>query len=98
MTQNYVQICGALGESLKHTTFMMDLHAAEDETKDLSTYSFEGRDKNAPPLIEWKDRRYFGAECTTIQNVPVGKHILGIQRNTTLKRDHVNSVIHVITW
>ena len=45
VTQDFVQVCGSLGESLKHTTFFMDLHAAEDETKDLSNYSFENRDK-----------------------------------------------------
>jgi len=99
-SQDYVHICGYHSESLKHTVFYMDLHAAEDESKDLSNYSFENRNKNESniPLVQWTDRRYVGNECTTLYNIPTGKHILGIQRNTTIKSDHINSVVNIITW
>lgn len=84
----FVLLCGAKQESLKHTVLTLDLHAAEDDSKDYTQYSFSNRlrDKNKDgsalsPLVEWKDRHYVGSECTELSRVPPGKHILGISRN-----------------
>ncbi len=93
-----VMLCGQLGESLKHTSIKLDLHAAEGENKDLLNYSFYSRPAGSPPLVEWKHRKYVGDECTELSKVPFGKHIIGIERNETLKREHVSSIIHVIVW
>ena len=95
---DFFMICGIWGESFKHSTFLMDLHAAEDPTKNLTDYSFATRDPSLPPLIVWRDRKYVGAECTEIHKVPPGIHIMGIARNETLKTDHVSSLIHLIVW
>ena len=43
-----VALCGAIGESLKHTSLKMDLHAAEDNTRDYSNYSFDTRTSSTP--------------------------------------------------
>ena len=96
---DYFMICGIYGESFKHSTIMMDLHAGEGKTKDdLKDYSFGTRDPSLPPLVIWRDRKYVGSECTEIHKVPAGTHIMGIARNETLKTDHVSSLIHLIVW
>lgn len=97
----WVLLCGQRKESLKHTTMTFDLHGAEDESKDLSEYSFTNRlrtGKDVEPLVEWKYRHYIGSECTELSKVPPGKHILGISRNETEVKGHVNSLIHVVVW
>ena len=96
-----VLLCGQHAESLKHTSIKIDLYAAEDNivTNDyLKHYSFDHRRKDAPPLIEWPHRMYVSHECTELSQIPPGKHILGIERNESLKKGHVSSLIHVIFW
>lgn len=88
-----VVICGG-GESLKHVALHLDVDAASQDI-DLSGYSLETRKKYpGKELIEWKDRSYAGNECTELNKVPQGKHILALK---SMKAGHVSSVAHVIT-
>lgn len=93
-----VLICGGMGESLKHTTLTFDFHGGEVSNENWDNYSFETRDASRPPLDVWTHRRYIGNECTELSQVPEGTHILQISRNETLKSNHVNSVIDLITF
>jgi len=94
-----VNICGSVGESLKHTTLYLDLHAAEDPTD--ATKEKAGLKETYTPSanrVVWTDRHYVGNECTELVKIPKGIHVLGIGRNETVKGGHVSSVAHVIVW
>lgn len=93
-----ILICGQYGESLKHTTITLDINGGESTTFNYTEYSFESRDSNKSPLVIWTHRKYLGNECTELSQIPVGTHIIQITRNESLKSNHVNSIIDVITF
>ena len=88
-------ICGG-GESLKHISLHIDINAAADENINLDGYSMETRDKYpGTEIIEWKYRKYAGNECTELNKVPQGKHIIGLK---SVKQGHMSSIINIIVY
>jgi hypothetical protein len=89
-----MMFCGGK-ESLKHVDIKFDLHAGEKEAEALAEYSFATRPADAAALVSWTDRKYAKNECTILDKVPPGTHIVGL---VSLKKDHISSVAHVIVW
>jgi hypothetical protein len=89
-----MMLCGGK-ESLKHVDIKFDLHAGEKEAEALKEYSFATRPADAAALVSWTDRKYAKNECTILDKVPPGTHIVGL---VSQKKDHISSVAHVVVW
>lgn len=83
-----VWICGNIGESLKYTIFYVDKDVAGDK---LQNY--------APPgeRVKWSHRKYMNGECTAVQQLPKGEHVISISTEN-LTSDQIAGLSHVVMW
>ena len=82
-----VWICGNIGDSLKHATFYVDQGAG-------------GEVENYVPsskAVKWPHRKYMNGECTAVQKLPKGQHVISISTESMAK-DEVAALSHVIMW
>lgn len=88
----YVWLCGPAKETLLHVPIFLDPNAAEDIGKlpanNMTAYV------PSPNRVEWKSKKYIGAECKELFNLPEGNHVLSIGTNG----EKTISLSHVITW
>jgi hypothetical protein len=86
------QLCGhGQKNSLKHADFFLDVNRS----------IAAGLERNyTPPAMEARfkvhTRRYFNDECTILEDLPTGSHVLTIHTNHT--RNHATALSHVITF
>ena len=86
-----VIICGySVKESLKNAIFRFDFNVNAD-ARSLHHYT------TSPGAALWTNRHYQNDECTILENIPEGNHILIVSANPNVT-DAYLSVSHVITF
>ena len=86
-----VIICGYLvKESLKNAIFRFDFNINAD-THAMHYYT------PSPEAVLWTNRHYHNDECTILEQIPEGNHILIVSANPNVT-DAVLTVSHVITF
>lgn len=102
-----IWLCGGSAkESLKHSLIYID------ENVDLSTLpdeaekiGFDGVNYGNSSFVYtpsktrklWTNKKYMGAECKALHELPQGKHIISIAPNIT-HDTHMTHLSHVIMW
>ena len=85
---NAVWICGTVGESLKHAIFYLD--------KNIEKEALVGYTPTAG-RVKWEHKKYMNGECTAIQELPKGNHVISISTENA-PNQHVSGLSHVIMW
>lgn len=83
-----VWICGNIGESLKHATFYFDENAGGE---DMQNYVPSSK------AVKWSNRKYMNGECTAVQKLPKGQHVISISTEG-MANDELAGLSHVIMW
>ena len=83
-----VWVCGVLGESLLHATFYLDPDAGDR----LINY------KPSENRKQWSSTKYVGNECKSINDLPVGTHVLSISTEKAKDSELQTAMSHVISW
>ncbi len=80
-----IWLCGQIQQSLAHAKFFLDLHQ-DDATKEKYIPT--------PDRKEWTKKKYVGAECKELSDIPKGTHVVSVINGG----DKGIEISHLITW
>lgn len=83
--KDVIWLCGQMSQSLAHARFYLDLNQ-EHATKDKYVPS--------PNRQEWTKKKYVGAECKELNEIPKGTHVVSVVNGG----DKGIEISHLITW
>lgn len=89
-----IQLCGMLGESLKHAVIRIEYNVEMPKNRK----DYVPNEANRKILVAPKGgRRYIFLECTELSGVPDGSHVIGVSGNVSYP-EKVSSVAQVVVW
>jgi hypothetical protein len=80
-----IWLCGQMSQSLAHAKFYLDLNQG-DATKEKYVPS--------PNRKEWTKKKYIGAECKELNEIPKGTHVVSVVNGG----DKGIEISHLISW
>lgn len=92
---NFILLCGQVSESLLHVAVYIDLHYQFSRYPN-GTSNYEDYEPSQTRQL-WSKKKYFGAECKYIIDLPVGDHVLSLKPNIS-HPNHVTGISHIIMW
>jgi hypothetical protein len=87
-TVDTVWVCGNIGDSLKYAVLYVDKNVPEDK---LVNYT------PSDARVKWTNRKYMNGECTALQKMPKGNHVITISTEG-MADEHIAGLSHVIMW